>query len=115
MPSPRGQVYSADQSPFDAYCGCRAVADCPVEEETEEAYVPRRKRHRGAKFRLPVSHMKASGSILCIVPLKGTVKKSDNADDLITLKSNLKKLLDIDGLLFYGATVNGEMIRTWKY
>ena len=88
------------------------VATCPVENseesEADDSYVPRRRRLRGTKFRMPDSHMKASGSILCVVPIHGTAKKSDKADDLITLKKNLKKLLDIEGLLFYGAAVNGK-------
>ena len=66
------------------------------------------KKKIGTKFIVPPGHMKASGAILCAVPIKNTVNREDRVDDLVALKSQIKDVLDVDGLLFCGASVNGS-------
>ena len=62
----------------------------------------------GTKFIVPPGHMKTSGAILCVVPIKNTVNREDRVDDLVALRSQIKDLLDVDGLLFWGASLNGS-------
>lgn len=81
----------------------------PVESISEiEMPTPFRYKHRGTKFNLPPSHMKATGSILCIAPTESSLGDAKKADEMTEIKEHLKKLLDIEGLIFVGASMNGK-------
>ena len=68
---------------------------------------PRERKHIGEAFRIPSSHMKGYGSVLCISPIQGSFHQADKADDLTLFKSHIRQLLDVKGLLFWGAAING--------
>ena len=56
---------------------------------------------------MPPSYMKGYGGVLCVTPIQGSIHPHDKADDLTLLKSHTQQLLDVKGLLFWGASING--------
>lgn len=64
---------------------------------------------RPVKFEIPPNHTKAKMSVLCVVPIKHPNEPPLRADELTEIRSNLKELLNIEGLLFWGASVNGKL------
>eukprot|EP00210_Caulerpa_lentillifera_P007637 g7294.t1 len=65
---------------------------------------------RPVKFQIPPGHIKAKMSLLCVMPIKNPSKPTPRADELTEIRRNLNELLNIDGLLFWGASVNGKAL-----
>ena len=65
--------------------------------------LPRRELTQSSLFH---SRMKVSGANSVVVPIKNGVKHDNKVDAMVALRSQISDLLDVDGILFWGASIN---------